>query len=128
MQNIAAGKFEIDMIFKDAVDTEIPKIGQATFDKVFSGELTGNSQGQFLSFMTSRDNSAGYVAIEVVIGELNGRRGSFAFLQLGIMDRGQQHLTYKIVPDSGTDQLVGITGDLTLGEDHHYELSYQLPD
>ena len=128
MQNIATGKFEIDMTFKDAADTEIPKIGEASFDKVFSGELTGNSLGLFLSIMTGREDSASYVAIETVTGKLNGRHGSFAFLQLGIMDRGQQHLTYKIVPDSGTDELVGITGDLKLGDDHHYEISYQLPD
>ncbi len=127
MQSTAAGKFEIDMKFKDVADTEIPQIGQATFDKVFKGDLTGNSQGQFLSIMTSREDSASYVAIETVTGELNGRRGSFAFLQLGIMDRGQQHSTYKIVPDSGTDQLVGLTGDLILGDDHHYELNYELP-
>ncbi|MCB9449979.1 MAG: DUF3224 domain-containing protein [Anaerolineaceae bacterium] len=128
MQNTAVGRFEIDMKFKDAADTEIPQIGQASFDKVFSGELIGNSQGQFLSVMTSREDSASYVAIEVFTGELNGRRGSFVFLQLGIMNRGQQQLTYKIVPDSGTDQFIGITGDLTLGEDHHYELHYQFPD
>ena len=128
MRKTATGKFEIDMRFKGAADTEIPQIGQAIFDKVFTGELTGTSQGQFLSFMTSHADSASYVAMEAVTAELNGRHGSFAFVQLGIMERGQQNLTYMIVPDSGTDQLIGITGELTLGDDHHYELNYELLD
>ncbi|MGB1286918.1 MAG: DUF3224 domain-containing protein [Aggregatilineales bacterium] len=128
MTYTAKGHFEIDMKFKNPDNTEIPAIGQATFDKVFKGDLTGTSQGQFLSFMTSREDSASYVVVEVVTGDLNGRNGGFAFVQMGMMHRGTQTLTYKIVPDSGTDDLTGITGDLTLGENHHYEINYELPD
>lgn len=73
--------------------------------------------------------SAGYVAIEVVEGALHGRSGSLALQQLGVMRAGEQELRYDVVPGSGTDGLVGITGTLALTIDehgHHYELTYDL--
>lgn len=123
MHQIANGAFEINMTFTDAT---VPNIGQATFDKVWQGDLIGNSQGHFLSFRTSEEGSAAYVVIETFEGELKGKRGSFAFAQFGTMYRGEQQLTYAIIADSGTDELKGIRGHLTLGEDHQYQLSYEL--
>ena len=74
--------------------------------------------------------SAGYVAVEVVIGTLHGREGSFAFQQYGVMRPGGQELTYAVVPGSGAGQLTGIEGTLGLTIDergHSYELTYTLP-
>jgi hypothetical protein len=46
------------------------------------------------------------------------------------MDRGKGTLTAIIVPDSGTEQLTGITGTLTLrvdaAENHFYDLEYEM--
>jgi hypothetical protein len=43
------------------------------------------------------------------------------------MLRGVQHLTIQVVPDSGTGELVGLAGDMTIhivDGNHFYELEY----
>ena len=50
----------------------------------------------------------------------------------GLMDRGQPSLTIGVVPDSGTDELVGLTGamalDIAPGGAHSYRFDYALAD
>jgi hypothetical protein len=46
------------------------------------------------------------------------------------MAGGQQRMTITVVPDSGTEQLVGLKGTLTIiiaGGKHSYEFEYSLP-
>jgi len=46
------------------------------------------------------------------------------------MDRGAQNLKITVVPDSGTDQLTGITGTMTIDirdGKHFYTFDYRLP-
>jgi hypothetical protein len=81
-----------------------------------------------LSAMTAVQGSAGYVAIEQVTGTVNGRRGTFVLQHNGIMNRGEPQLTITVVPDSGTDELVGLTGEMTIkieGGKHFYEFAYR---
>ena len=83
-------------------------------DKQFQGDLTGSSKGEMLTAMTETKGSAGYVAIERVTGTLHGRRGSFVLQHSGTMTRGAPHLVITVVPDSGTDQLTGLSGTMTI--------------
>ena len=83
-----------------------------------------------LSATTAVKGSAGYVAIERVVGTLSGRRGAFVPQHSGTMTRGQAALTVTVVPDSGTDQLTGLAGKMTItteGQKHSYEYEYTLP-
>ena len=105
-------------------------VGRMVIDKQFQGDLAGTSKGQML--MASSDsvkNSAGYVAIEQVTGTLNGRRGSFYLQHSGVMTRGVGELTITVIPDSGTDELVGLRGKMNIiiaeGK-HSYEFEYTL--
>jgi hypothetical protein len=46
------------------------------------------------------------------------------------MTRGATQLTITVVPDSGTGQLAGLTGSMTIKIDngqHSYELEFSLP-
>jgi hypothetical protein len=98
-------------------------------NKQFHGDLTGTSEGQMLTALTSVKDSAGYVAIERVNGVLNGREGGFVLQHSGTMTRGEQQLTITVVPDSGTDQLAGLTGGMTIkiaDGKHYYEFEYSL--
>jgi hypothetical protein len=65
-----------------------------------------------------------------VTATLNGRKGAFILHHTGIMDRGAQNLKITVVPDSGTEQLTGITGtmmiDIRDGK-HFYTFDYALP-
>ena len=80
---------------------------------------------------SSVKNSAGYVAIEKVTGTLNGRRGSFYLQHTGVMTRGVGELTITVIPDSGTDQLAGLSGKMNIiiaeGK-HSYEFEYTLAE
>ena len=74
--------------------------------------------------------SAGYVAIERVEGELAGRKGAFYLQHNGIMDRGQGALTVQVIPDSGTGDLEGLTGEMKIiiapGGAHSYEFAWEI--
>ncbi len=52
-------------------------LGRMSIDKQFHGALEAVSTGEMLSAGTSVKGSAGYVAIELVTGTLNGRSGTF---------------------------------------------------
>ena len=122
----ATGTFHVKLVPLDLSSAETP-LARMSIDKQFRGELEGTSVGQMLSIGTDVPGSAGYVAMERVTGSLRGRRGSFALLHAGIMDRGQPRLSVDVVPDSGTGELKGLSGTLSIrieGGQHFYEFDY----
>ena len=128
MSRRAAGAFEVKMTRETG--GEETAIGRFALDKTYHGGLEATSRGQMLSAGAVEKGSAGYVAIEIVRGTLDGRSGSFALQHGGTMTRGSARLTIDVVPDSGTGELEGLTGAMTIRvEDgrHEYELDYALP-
>jgi uncharacterized protein DUF3224 len=128
MSHRAAGAFEVKMTPESEVGA--PDIGRFALDKSYHGDLEATSLGQMLSAGAVEKGSAGYVAIEIVRGTLGGRAGSFALQHCGTMTRGSARLTIDVVPDSGTGELEGLSGAMTIrAEDgrHEYELDYSLP-
>ena len=126
----AAGTFEVKLAPQSLADSQAdPLLGRLAIDKQFSGDLQGTSKGEMLSARTAIDNSAGYVAIERVTGTLSGKKGSFVLQHSGTMTRGEQRLEITVVPDSGTGELVGLTGTMSIkidGKKHSYELTYSI--
>ena len=126
----AAGTFEVKLAPQSLADSQAdPLLGRLSIDKQFSGDLQGTSKGEMLSARTAIDNSAGYVAIERVTGTLSGKKGSFVLQHSGTMTRGEQRLEITVVPDSGTGELVGLTGTMSIkidGKKHSYELTYSI--
>lgn len=127
----ARGTFDVTITPTPADDhADGAALGRMTLDKRFHGDLDATSRGQMLTAMTAVEGSAGYVAIERVTGTLGGRRGSFVFQHSGTMERGAQRLTLTVVPDSGTDELTGIAGEMTIriaNGVHAYAFAYTLP-
>jgi hypothetical protein len=83
-----------------------------------------------LAIRTPVEGSAGYVAMERVTATLAGHKGSFALQHSGSMDKGAQFLSVTVVPDSGTDGFVGLTGSMDIkieGGNHLYTFRYSLP-
>ena len=104
-------------------------IGRMALDKQFQGDLEGTSKGQMLTFMTDVQGSAGYVAIERVNGTLDGHKGTFALQHSGTMNRGEQQLSLSVVPDSGTGDLAGLSGKMTIeivDGKHFYDFEYTI--
>ena len=126
-----SGQFDVKLAPQDTYATgqDGINLGKLSIDKIFSGGLDATSQGEMLSAMTPEKGSAGYVAIEQVIGTLDGRKGSFVFQHFGIMDKGQDRLILEVVPDSGSGELAGLTGTMKIKIDngqHFYEFDYHL--
>jgi Protein of unknown function (DUF3224) len=124
----AAGTFEVK-ITPQPQEGENSTPARMTLDKRFHGELDATSRGEMLSAMTAVKGSAGYVAIEKVTGKLGGRSGAFVLQHSGTMTRGAPQLSVTVVPDSGTDELVGLSGRMTIQVEsgkHSYEFEYAL--
>ena len=128
MTNKATGTFEVKIV--PQTDRDVPMLGRMTIDKQFHGDMEASTQGQMLSAGTAIPNSAGYVAIERVEGSLHCKKGSFVLQHVGLMNRGVPSLSVTVVPDSGTDELEGLSGTLTIIREqgkHAYEFVYDLP-
>jgi uncharacterized protein DUF3224 len=128
----AKGDFDVKLVPQAPEDkTEGSTLGRMSIDKQYHGDLEGTSKGEMLSAMTGVKGSAGYVALERVTGKLQERSGTFVLQHDGMMNRGDARLTITVVPDSGTGQLAGLAGTMTIqiteGKDF-YELQYTLPE
>ena len=128
---LARGTFEVQLAPLDPPDEtgDGNRLGRMSIDKSVTGDLQATTRGQMLSAMSATGGSAGYVAIERVTGTLHGRAGSFVLQHNGTMDRGAPTLAIHVVPDSGTGELAGLSGEfrLTIADGvHSYELEYAL--
>lgn len=127
----ATGPFDVTITPMPADDfSDATTLGRMTIDKQYRGDLVGTGRGQMLTGMGAVKGSAAYSAIERVTGTLQGKRGSFVVQHTGIMNRGAQSLVITIVPDTGTEELAGITGTMLIvidGKAHSYDLTYTLP-
>ncbi len=131
MTNHISGLFDVKMTPQATAENEEASIGRMLLDKQFHGDLEASSKGQMLAHMTSVKGSAGYVAMEKVTGSLQGRKGSFILQHSGTMNRGDASLILKVVPDSGTEELEGLTGDMTItitDGKHFYGFDFHLPE
>lgn len=126
-----SGKFEVKLNPVDgyAEGQDGIRLNRMSIDKTFHGELEATSKGEMLSAMTTVKGSAGYVAIEQVSGKLSGKKGSFVLQHYGMMDNGKNRLILEVVPDSGSGELEGLTGTMSINiedGDHFYEFEYEL--
>lgn len=110
-----SGLFDVKVTPLDGYTEGIDvKIGRMAIDKTWHGELEATSKGEMLSAMTQVKGSAGYVAIEQVTGRLLGRNGGFVLQHFGTMDNGKERLILEVVPDSGTNELKGLSGEMAI--------------
>jgi hypothetical protein len=106
-----------------------PTLGRLWLEKEFHGDLEATSFAMMLSAGGVEKGSAGYVAIEKVTGNLQGRKGSFILQHNGTMNRGNPALTVCVVPDSGAGELTGLCGEMKIiiaDGKHSYEFEYAL--
>jgi quercetin dioxygenase-like cupin family protein len=125
----ASGTFDVKLTPQATAEKAGEALGRMSIDKQFHGDLEGTSQGEMLTAGTAVKGSAGYVAIERVSGTLHGRRGTFMLQHSGTLARGAAQLTITVVPDSGSDELTGLAGRLTIDiadGKHSHEFEYTL--
>lgn len=128
-----SGNFDVKLTPETLADKGADKtLARMSIDKQFHGDLEATSKGEMLSAVTPVKGSAGYVAMERVTGTLKGRKGSFVLQHSATMARGRPHLNVVVVPDSGTDDLTGLAGRMTInvaaGGQHSYDFEYTFAD
>ena len=127
----ASGPFDVKVTPQPTSDKSETPLGRYTLDKQYHGDLEATGAGEMLTAGTPVKGSGGYVAIEKVTGTLQGHSGSFVLQHTGTMTNNQPQLSVTVVPDSGTGQLVGITGKMIInmaGGKHSYDFEYTLPE
>ncbi|MDQ2702320.1 MAG: DUF3224 domain-containing protein [Pseudomonadota bacterium] len=126
------GEFEVKRSMEPGYDLgDGVQAMHVRFDKQFSGPLAARSVVHMLALMTTVENSAAYVAVERIVGSLDGREGSFLATHKGVMTRGEPSLDLTVVPDSGTDDLAGLGGSIAIDivdGRHYYTFDYEIEE
>ena len=125
----ARGTFDVKVTQQPQDDAGGGPFSRMFLDKQFHGDLNATSKGTMLAGGTGVEGSGAYVALELVTGTLNGKKGSFILQHKGTMRKGVYELSVTVVPDSGTDELVGMAGEMKIiidGRKHSYEFVYTL--
>jgi hypothetical protein len=80
--------------------------------------------------MYRSDGSATFVGLELVVGRIGGKAGTFVLQRTGIFEGGQAKETYSVIHGSATGDLQGLMGDgssaVGHGTEHPFTLSYEL--
>ena len=114
------------------MDDTTQKVGamRMSFEKKFEGALEATGIVSMMGLMNPAMGSGAYVALERITGQLDGRAGSFCLQHSSTMERHQPTQSIRVVPDSGTDSLVGLSGSMTIdivNGQHFYTFEYSLP-
>jgi hypothetical protein len=127
MTHHAHGTFTVNL--QPLTPSPAEGLSRFSIDKQIHGDLEATSKGEMFSGGDPKRGLAGYVAIEVVTGSLNGKHGSFALQHMASMDESGRKMSVMIVPGSGTGELKGISGtfDIQIANGQHsYDLEYRL--
>ncbi len=125
----ASGPFDVKIAPQDD-NSDDPLLKRMMLDKQYHGDLEAVGQGQMLTAGTEVKTSGAYVAIEKVTGTLQGKKGSFVLQHSGTMSEKDRQLSITVVPDSGTGELKGLSGKMTIriapDGKHSYDFEYTL--
>jgi hypothetical protein len=86
------------------------KLTRASVGRTYSGDIDGKSVTEWV--MAYRlDETAAFVGIERIRGHIAGREGSVVLQHVGEFRDGAATATLTVVADSGTGELIGMTGE-----------------
>lgn len=125
----ARGTFTVDV--QPLTPPPAPELSRFSINKQIHGDLEATTKGEMFSGGDPKGGSAGYVAIEVVTGILQGKHGSFALQHMATMDGSGRNMSVVVTPGSGTGELKGISGVFTIqisNGQHSYNFDYTLPE
>ena len=128
---ISTGPFEVEVLPDPPIsEKDGVTIGRFRCEKRFSGALVGTSEVFMTGVGTPDPKLRAYVAVERIEGTLDGKQGSFVVTQTGSMNHEGMSLAIPIVAGSGTGELKGITGKMSIrieaGGAHFYEIDYTI--
>jgi hypothetical protein len=102
------------------------KLTRASVNQTLAGDIEG--EGAVESLMCYRpDNTADFVGVQRIVGQVGGRSGSFVLLQTeGTFDGKVAKGRLSVVPGSGTGELEGLRGGGEFSAPHGGEPSLSL--
>lgn len=121
----AKGSFEVKLVPQKE---DVAPVGRMVIDKTYLGDIKGTGIGQMISKRTE-GGTAVYFAIEEFSGTVNGKSGTFTLIHKGYLSKESQMLEVEVLGGSGSGDLVGISGSMTIVQDaegHTYEFKYEL--
>ena len=128
----ARGTFEVTLEPQPLSNSgQAANLNRLSIAKQYHGDLEATSHGEMLANGDRTEESGVYVALERVSGQLHGRSGTFILQHNGLMVRGESRLAISVVPDSGTGELAGLAGTMTIDivdGAHFFEFDYTLED
>lgn len=129
MKKTVKGCFEIESS-QLPVDEATQTVGamRMAFKKRFTGALEATSVVSMMGIMNREIGSGAYVALERIIGNLEGRKGSFSLQHGSSMTRGIAVQKISVVPDTGTEELKNLAGEMIIDiidGQHFYTFSYE---
>jgi hypothetical protein len=110
----ATGTFVITEWAEDVYDDgDGATLTRVSAQKAFAGDLVGTSSTELLTVQSATGGCA-YVGLERVQGSLDGRSGSFVLHHDTVSWVDASVAVAAIVPGSGTAELVGLEGRMTI--------------
>ena len=107
---------------------DMPKLTRASVSKIFTGDIEGEGQVEYLMMYRS-DGSAAFVGLERIVGRIGSKTGTFVLQRTGVFEGGQAKESYSVLHDSATEQLRGLRGDgsstLGHGTEFPFTLNYE---
>lgn len=99
--------------------SDVQKITRASVVYAYTGELEGTGSVEYVMYYSRyndqdpHDASAEYLGFLHFSGIVNGKRGSFIMIDEGNYSGGQATSRVRILENSGTEELAGISGSGT---------------
>lgn len=124
------GRFDLTSWDEETIDdAEGARLVRARNTKTFSGGITGTSAAELLQAIAG-ETAAVYVAVERVTAAVDGRQGTFVLRHSALVHGDAGDMRVDVVPGSGTGDLAGLTGTLTIemsdAGEHTYSFDYAL--
>ena len=101
------------------------KLSHGTFFMKYEGDLQGDGVlGELKSYCS--DGDAIIFGFERFTGSLNGKYGSFVLEHIGKFENGKLISRRAVLPNSGTDELKGLRGEIDFSADKADEFALTL--
>lgn len=122
------GRFDLTRWDEESYDeAEGARLVTVALEKTFEGGITGTSSARLLQAFAP-EGAAAYVGIERVSAAVDGRTGTFVLRHSALGDATGGDMRIDVVPGSGTGELRGLRGELTVAlspdGEHTYTLRY----
>lgn len=101
------------------------KLTRADVTQTFTGDLEGEGAVTWL-MSYAEDGTAHFVGMQLVRGVIDGRKGSVVLETIGDFDGSIAAGTWRVLPESATGDLAGITGTGRFEAPHGPKATYTL--